>query len=109
MNALQTLNLLRRLRDWPKPQRPFGHIIILIALREAGTRGLRSGQLSIHLGRPGGNNAGPFLEQLEKSGLVLRHLSPERRSTCYWTLSPLGQNHIQELLTADPGLVPEPA
>jgi DNA-binding HxlR family transcriptional regulator len=91
--------LLLHLRDWERPQRPFNNLIVLIALRDAATSGLRAGQLSRLLGKPSTTDAAVYLLNLEKSGLVLRHHVPERRSTCYWTLTPLGRDHVAKLLT----------
>lgn len=43
--------ILIHLRDWPKAARPYNNLIALIALRDAGEKGLRAGQLSRLMGR----------------------------------------------------------
>jgi len=98
--------VLLRLRDWPKRQLPFNNLILLLALRDAGLTGLRAGQASRILGKSASSDAATYLANLEKAGLVLRHPCRHHRSTCYWTLSPAGKVHVEELLTLPDLCVP---
>lgn len=91
--------ILIHLRDWPKPARPYNNLIALIALRDAGEKGLRAGQLSRLMGRNVSTDASTYLANLEKAGLVCRHAARHHRSTCYWTLSATGQAHVARLFT----------
>lgn len=102
-----TIPLLLHLRDWPRQQRPWNNLIILLALRDAAEKGLRAGQLSHLLGKSTTAEASVYLSNLEKVGLVLRHQVPERRSTCYWTLTPAGQQHLAHLFRLPRASAPE--
>lgn len=99
MITSESIALLLHLREWTRPQRPWNNLIVLIALRDAGEAGLRAGPLSTLLLRSESTNASSYLENLQKAGLVQRHDVPERRSTCYWTLSPAGKEHVAKLFT----------
>jgi DNA-binding MarR family transcriptional regulator len=105
---LQTIALLRRLRDWPKSQRPFSQLIVMLALYHAGEPGLRSGDLACHLGRLHGNSAGVFLQQLVDARMVAGHESPRRRSTRIYTLTAHGRREVESLLHVEAVMVPEP-
>lgn len=106
MTPSESIALLIHLREWPRPQRPFNNLIVLISLRDAGEVGLRASALTHLVSRRASTDAATYLANLEKFGLVTRHPSPRQRSTCYWTLSDAGKAHIEHLFTIPAAALP---
>lgn len=106
MTSSPSIALLIHLRDWPRPQRPFNNFIVLLSLRDAGEAGLRASDLTSLVSRSASTDAATYLANLEKAGLVNRHLAARHRSTCYWTLSDAGKARVAELLTIPSAALP---
>jgi DNA-binding MarR family transcriptional regulator len=95
MKHLASINLLRTLRDWPKPKRPHASLIVLVAIASAYPGCMREKYILAELERGNGAATKPITALLAE-GLIERTGAADRNSGAY-AVTAEGRAYLDEI------------